>query len=161
MRRLIPFAFMAVLMIMAGPLQAQDVSGVWTLSYSQMGRQGGAPRDVSMDVTLKQDGATVTGTALMPMGGRGGGGLRRYASPIGGGGRPSRYRLPSAGMRRRPGRKTSSTGGGYGGLSRAVSPSRLSAILGSKVTNEAAETLSGLHSLLNIDHRAGTQFAEC
>jgi hypothetical protein len=82
MRRLIPFAFMALLMIMAGPLQAQDVSGVWTLSYSQMGRQGGAPRDVSMDVTLKQDGATVTGSALMPMGGRGGGGGEPQEVPI-------------------------------------------------------------------------------
>ena len=74
MRRLVPFAFVAVLMTLAGPLQAQDVSGAWTLTYSQAGRQGGQAREVSMDVTLKQDGAAITGTALMAMGGRGGAG---------------------------------------------------------------------------------------
>lgn len=74
MRRLIPFAFMAVLLALAGPLQAQDVSGTWTLTYSQMGRQGGQAREVSMDVTLAQDGTAVTGTALMAMRGRPGGG---------------------------------------------------------------------------------------
>ena len=79
MPSLIPFAFTAVLMALAGPLQAQDVSGTWTLTYSQMGRQGGQAREVSMDVTLKQDGTAVTGTALMAMRGRPGGAGRAGA----------------------------------------------------------------------------------
>ena len=72
MRRLMPLAFMAVLMTLAAPLQAQ-VTGDWTLTYSMMGRQGGQAREVSMDVTLQLDGAVVTGTALMAMGGARGG----------------------------------------------------------------------------------------
>jgi hypothetical protein len=82
MRKLISFAFMAVLMTMVGPLQAQDVTGTWTLTYSQMGRQGGQAREVSMDVTLAQEGASVTGTALVAMQGRPGGAGRA------GGGQP-------------------------------------------------------------------------
>lgn len=74
MRRLIPFAFMAVFMTLAGPLQAQDVSGAWMLSYSQPGRQGGPGREVTMDVTLLREGAAISGTALMAAPGRGGGG---------------------------------------------------------------------------------------
>ncbi len=67
-----PLAFLAMLlMFLATPVQAQ-VTGDWTITYSQMGRQGGAAREVSMDITLKQDGATVTGTTMMAMGGRGG-----------------------------------------------------------------------------------------
>ena len=65
MRSLISLAFMAVLMTLAVPLQAQDVTGDWTITYSMMGRQGGQAREVSMDVSLQQDGAVVTGTALM------------------------------------------------------------------------------------------------
>lgn len=75
MRSLISLAFMAVLMTLAAPLQAQDVTGDWTLTYSMMGRGGTPGREVSMDVSLVQDGAEVTGTALMAMGGgRGAGG---------------------------------------------------------------------------------------
>lgn len=90
MRGLIPLAFVAVLMTLAAPLHAQDVAGTWTLSYSQMGRQGGAPRDVSMDVTLIQDGANVTGTVLMPMRGRPGAG--------GGGGAPQEVAITEGKM---------------------------------------------------------------
>jgi hypothetical protein len=73
MRSLISLAFMAVLMTLAAPLQAQDVTGDWTITYSMMGRQGGQAREVSMDVSLQQDGTVVTGTALMAMGGGRGG----------------------------------------------------------------------------------------
>jgi hypothetical protein len=65
-----------LLMFMAPTLEAQDVTGDWTITYSMMGRQGGQAREVSMDVSFKQDGAAVTGTALMAMGGRRGGGGR-------------------------------------------------------------------------------------
>ena len=50
MRSVISLAFMAVLMTLAAPLQAQDVTGDrtltgdWTLTYSMMGRQGGQAR---------------------------------------------------------------------------------------------------------------------
>ena len=76
MRHIVSFALTAMLlMFFVGPLQAQEnVTGDWTITYSQMGRQGGQPREISMDVTFLQDGATVTGTALMAMGGRGRGG---------------------------------------------------------------------------------------
>jgi hypothetical protein len=75
MRRIVPLGLMAILlMFQAAPVQAQDVTGDWTITYSQMGRQGGAPREVSMEVTLVQDGAVVTGTTMMAMRGRGGGG---------------------------------------------------------------------------------------
>ena len=75
MRRFIPFGLMAVLLLFMAPsLQAQDVTGDWTITYSQMGRQGGQAREVSMDFTFQQDGAAVTGTTMMAMGGRRGGG---------------------------------------------------------------------------------------
>jgi len=75
MRRFVPLGLMAAfLLFMAPSLQAQDVTGTWTITYSQMGRQGGQARDVSMDVTLKQDGTVVTGSTMMAMGGRRGGG---------------------------------------------------------------------------------------
>ena len=75
MRRLVPLGLMAtLLMFLATPLQAQDVTGSWTITYSQMGRQGGQAREVSMEVTFLQDGATVTGTTMMAMRGRPGGG---------------------------------------------------------------------------------------
>ena len=82
MRKVVPLAFMAILMAISAPLQAQEVTGSWTLTYSQMGRQGGQAREVSMDVTLQQDGATITGTALMAMRGRGGGGGEPQEVPI-------------------------------------------------------------------------------
>ena len=68
-----PLAFMTVLMTLAAPLQAQDVTGDWTITYSMMGRQGGQAREVSMDVSLNQEGSAVTGTAFMAMRGRGAG----------------------------------------------------------------------------------------
>jgi len=75
MRRFVPLGLMAAfLLFMAPALQAQGVTGDWTITYSMMGREGGQAREVSMDITLMQDGAAVTGTALMAMRGRGGGG---------------------------------------------------------------------------------------
>jgi hypothetical protein len=76
MRRLASFGLMAVLFLLMAPtLQAQDidVTGDWTITYTMQGRQGGQAREVSMDITLKQEGANVTGTALMAMGRRPGG----------------------------------------------------------------------------------------
>jgi hypothetical protein len=75
MRAIVPFGLMAILlMFLAAPVQAQGVTGDWTITYSQMGRQGGEAREISMEVTFLQDEATVTGTAMMAMGGRGRGG---------------------------------------------------------------------------------------
>jgi len=74
MRRIVPLGLMAILlMFLAAPMQAQDVTGTWTITYTQMGRDGQA-MERSMDFTLQQDGVTVTGTTMMAMGGRGGGG---------------------------------------------------------------------------------------
>jgi len=74
MRHIVSFALTAMLlMFFVGPLQAQDVTGDWTITYSQMGRQGGQARETSMEVTFLQDEAAVTGTAMMAMRGRGGG----------------------------------------------------------------------------------------
>jgi uncharacterized protein YfiM (DUF2279 family) len=69
MRRLLPFGiFAAVFLFLALPLQAQDVSGTWDITTTtQRGER-------TITVTLVQDGATVTGTAMMPMMGRPGGG---------------------------------------------------------------------------------------
>ena len=73
MRRVVSVGFVAMLlMFFITPLQAQDVTGTWTLTYSQMGR-GGQAMERSMEITFKQDGATVTGTTMMQMGGRPGG----------------------------------------------------------------------------------------
>ena len=55
-----------ILLVAAFALMAADVSGKWT--FEQPGRNGGAGREVT--ITLKQDGATVTGT--VPGMGRGG-----------------------------------------------------------------------------------------
>jgi hypothetical protein len=80
MRRLVPFGLMAVLFcFLAPPAQAQDLTGDWVLTYSMMGRQGGQAREVSMNVTLAQNGEALTGTAYMQMrarGGAGGGGVQ-------------------------------------------------------------------------------------
>ncbi len=73
MRSVISLAFMAVLMTLASPLQAQDVSGTWVLTYTQMGRNGQS-MERTMEITFNQDGSEVTGTTMMQMGGRGGGG---------------------------------------------------------------------------------------
>ena len=74
MRRFVPLGLMAMLfMFMGAPLQAQDVTGDWTLTYSQMGRDGQS-MERTMEITFQQDGADVTGTTMMQMRGRGGGG---------------------------------------------------------------------------------------
>ena len=75
MRRLLPFGLLAVLFFLpAPPAQAQDMSGDWVLTYTMMGRQGGQGREVSMNVTLVQEGEALTGTAFMQMRARGGAG---------------------------------------------------------------------------------------
>ncbi len=75
MRSIVPFGLSAILlMFLAVPVQAQDVTGDWTITYSQMGRQGGQAREISLEITFLQDGATVTGTTMMAMRGRRGGG---------------------------------------------------------------------------------------
>ena len=51
-------------------MAADSITGKWT--YEQPGRGGGNPTVVTLD--LKVAGGVVTGTILMPMGGRGGGG---------------------------------------------------------------------------------------
>ena len=56
----------AILLVMAIGAFAADVTGKWT--YEQAGRNGGAPRPVT--ITLKQDGNTLTGE--VPGMGRGG-----------------------------------------------------------------------------------------
>jgi hypothetical protein len=65
-----------LLLVVCVAVAADAITGKWTMS--QEGRNGGAPRVTTFD--LKVSGATVTGTVLAPMGGRGGGG--------GGGGTP-------------------------------------------------------------------------
>jgi len=74
MRRIVPLGLMAILfMFMAPGLEAQDVSGTWTLTYSQMGRDGQSA-ERTMEITFEQEGAAVTGTTMMQMRGRPGGG---------------------------------------------------------------------------------------
>jgi hypothetical protein len=63
-----------ILLVVAFVAVAADVTGKWT--YEQQGRGGGPARQVT--ITLKQDGAKLTGTVPAMMGGRGG--------PGGGGG---------------------------------------------------------------------------
>jgi hypothetical protein len=59
---------LTILLIASFALMAADVSGKWT--YEGPGRGGNPGRPVTL--TLKADGATLTGT--VPAGGRGGGG---------------------------------------------------------------------------------------
>ena len=59
---------LTILLIASFALMAADVSGKWT--YEAPGRGGNPGRPVT--ITLKADGATLTGT--VPAGGRGGGG---------------------------------------------------------------------------------------
>ena len=70
MRRIVLLGLLGSLSLFMVPtLQAQDVTGTWTLTYSMMGR-GGEPMERSMEFTFLQDGATVTGTTMMQMGRR-------------------------------------------------------------------------------------------
>lgn len=69
MRRLIPFAFLALLLL-AGTQEAQaqaDVTGTWEISWET--QRGPA----TSTVVFAQEGLAFTGTAQMAMGGRGGG----------------------------------------------------------------------------------------
>jgi hypothetical protein len=59
-----------ILLVVALSAFAADVTGKWT--YQQPGRGGGDP--VPVTITLKADGATLTGSVPAMMGGRGGGG---------------------------------------------------------------------------------------
>jgi hypothetical protein len=74
MRRLVPLGLLTLFLILAAPLQAQDATGTWELSYET---QRGAR---TLTVTLVQEETTVTGTATLqmmgPPGGGGGGGTR-------------------------------------------------------------------------------------
>ena len=76
MRRIVSYGLTGLLLtLLASPVQAQeDISGEWTLTYTMMGRQGGQGREINQNITLVQEGNTVTGTALMMMGRPGGGG---------------------------------------------------------------------------------------
>jgi hypothetical protein len=59
-----------ILLVVALTAFAADVTGKWT--YQRPGRNGGDPTPVT--ITLKADGATLTGSMPAMMGGRGGGG---------------------------------------------------------------------------------------
>jgi hypothetical protein len=59
-----------ILFVVAFLAFGADVSGKWT--YQQPGFQGGDP--IPVTITLKADGATLTGSVPPMMGGRGGGG---------------------------------------------------------------------------------------
>ena len=85
MRRFVPTAFMSLLLLaLAVPLQAQNVTGNWTLTYSQAGRDGQV-MERTIEVTFVQEGAAVTGTVQRPaMGGRAGGGAGRAGGGAGG-----------------------------------------------------------------------------
>ena len=75
MPRIAPFWFLAMLLLfLAPPLQAQDVTGDWVLTYTAAGR-GGEAMERSMEFTFVQEGSTVTGTTVFArMGQRPGGG---------------------------------------------------------------------------------------
>ena len=82
MRRIALFSIVpALLLLFVGPLQAQNVTGTWELTYSMAGR-GGQAMTRTMTVTFEQDGTAVTGTVMVPrMGGRGGGGGETPPAP--------------------------------------------------------------------------------
>jgi hypothetical protein len=61
---------MTILLVVTFVALAADVSGKWT--YQQAGFNGGDP--IAITITLKADGATLTGSVPAMMGGRGGGG---------------------------------------------------------------------------------------
>jgi hypothetical protein len=71
-----------LLLFLAPPLQAQDVTGDWVLTYTAAGR-GGEAMERSMEFTFTQEGSTVTGTTVFArMGQRpGGGGGRNVPDP--------------------------------------------------------------------------------
>jgi hypothetical protein len=60
---------MMMLAFALAAVAADAITGKWV--YEQEGRQGGPPRQVTLN--LKAEGATLTGTVAQPMGGRGGG----------------------------------------------------------------------------------------
>ncbi len=62
------FAGMVMLALALAAIAADSVTGKWV--YEQAGRQGGSPRQTTLD--LKADGAKLTGTVTQPGFGRGG-----------------------------------------------------------------------------------------
>jgi hypothetical protein len=83
MPRIAPFGFLAMLLLfLVPPLQAQDVTGDWVLTYTAAGR-GGEAMERNMEFTFVQEGSTVTGTTVFArMGQRpGGGGGRAVPDP--------------------------------------------------------------------------------
>ncbi|NNM05141.1 MAG: hypothetical protein HKO65_08575 [Gemmatimonadetes bacterium] len=83
MRRSTPLGLLAIMLLFLAPgLEAQDVTGTWTLTYSAPGRAGEA-MERSMEFTFQQEGTTVTGTTEFARMGRrpGGGGGRNVPAP--------------------------------------------------------------------------------
>lgn len=82
MRRFAPLGLLAACaFFMVSPLQAQDVTGDWTLTYTMAGRQGQS-MERTMEFTFQQDGTTLTGTTVMQMRGRPGGGEAPAAQEV-------------------------------------------------------------------------------
>lgn len=81
----IPGFLALLLLVLAIPLGAQDVTGSWTLTYTMTGPRGGPGLERSMELTLQQEGTTVTGTATMQA-------FRRRAA--GGGEQPQTQEYP-------------------------------------------------------------------
>ena len=72
------FVCVIVCVVAMVALAADAITGKWV--YEQAGRQGGTPRQTTLD--LKASGTTLTGTVTAPaMGGRGGGGAAAPATP--------------------------------------------------------------------------------
>ena len=71
MSRVLILAALATVFSLAGPVSAQDISGVWEISWE-------TPRGAqTVAFTFAQDGTALTGSAEMTMGRRGGGGETR------------------------------------------------------------------------------------
>ena len=64
----------SILLAVAFVAAAADVSGKWTYDQTMPGRNGGDPTTVTVTLTLKADGAKLTGTVL-------GGGMGRGGAP--------------------------------------------------------------------------------
>jgi len=81
MRRFFPLGLMALFLFLASPLQAQDVTGTWDLTWEI--QRGARTTTVALVQEETPEGTTVTGTATMqmrgPPGGGGGGGAREIA----------------------------------------------------------------------------------
>ena len=77
MRRVFPVSFLTLLLlVLAVPVQGQDLAGTWVMTYTRQARGGGQPTEVTQEFTfaVAEDG-TLGGTTVMAMrGGRPGGG---------------------------------------------------------------------------------------